>query len=147
MQPAVPARAVAAGEASSNGPAWWRWGAGLDDRPLGPLPARGRFGGHQAVPAHAILIPSTRGTEPQRSHVDGARVREALRDRTFWLLAGAFIAQAAAVADRYGVSRYAIIATPINLAKAFAPLVAAAVAPNPFLTAAGEPVTPARGGR
>ena len=53
----------------------------------------------------------------------------------------ATIAKPAIVADRYGTTRYAIIAAsmalPITLARAFAPIGAAAIAPNAFLTAAG----------
>ncbi len=53
----------------------------------------------------------------------------------------ATIARPAIVADRYGTARYATIAAgmtlPITLAKAFAPLAGAALAPNTFLTAAG----------
>jgi MFS family permease len=189
-----------------------------------------------AIPVHALLIP--RHVAIGRSHVDGATVRQALRDRSFWLLTGAFVAQAAAVAavgvllvtalreaghgatvaatlsgllgvlsvtgrlvttgaarrvgmtkvtaavfaiqaagvlalphvssllgaalcvvafglgfgvatiakpaivaDRYGTTRYATIAAamamPITLARAFAPLGAAAIAPHAFLTTAG----------
>jgi MFS family permease len=189
------------------------------------------------IPVHALLIP--RHVAIGRSHVDGATVRQALRDRSFWLLTGAFVAQAAAVAavgvllvtalreaghgatvaatlsgllgvlsvtgrlvttgaarrvgmttvtavvfaiqaagvlalphvsrsllgaalcvvafgvgfgvatiakpaivaDRYGTTRYATIAAamamPITLARAFAPLGAAAIAPHAFLTTAG----------
>jgi MFS family permease len=193
-----------------------------------------------AIPAHAVLVPAVRRREVRHySHVDGSSVRSALRDRSFWLLAAAFITQSAAVsavgvllvtylqqaghaatvaatisgllgvlsvagriltagaarrygmtavtavvfavqavgvlalpwlsrslagaaacvvafgvgfgvasiakpaivADRYGTGRYATIAasmaTPITLAKAFAPLAAAAVAPTAFLIAAG----------
>jgi len=192
------------------------------------------------IPAHAVLVPSgrRRGTG-HHSHVDGHTVQAALRDRVFWVLAAAFVAQAAAVsavavllvtylqqaghaaivaatvsgllgvlsvtgrlittgaaqrygmtsvtavvfavqavgvlalpwlsrsvtgaavcviafgvgfgvatiakpaivADRYGTRRYATIAAsmalPITLAKAFAPLAAAAVAPTAFLITAG----------
>jgi predicted MFS family arabinose efflux permease len=53
----------------------------------------------------------------------------------------ATIARPAIVADRYGTARYATIAAgmtlPMTLAKAFAPLAGAALAPNTFLTAAG----------
>ena len=52
----------------------------------------------------------------------------------------ATIARPAILADRYGTSRYATIAgimtLPITLAKAGAPLAAAAVAPNAFIAAA-----------
>ena len=192
------------------------------------------------VPAHAVLVPGRRRRAAHHhSHVDGATVREALRDSTFWILAAAFVAQAAAVsavsvllvtylrqaghaatvaatvsgllgilsvtgriittglarrhgmtaitaavfavqaagvaalphlsrslagaavcviafglgfgvatiakpaivADRYGTTRYATIAAsmalPITLARAFAPVGAAAIAPTAFLTTAG----------
>jgi hypothetical protein len=53
----------------------------------------------------------------------------------------ATIAKPAIVADRYGTTRYATIAAsmalPITLARAFAPIGAAAIAPNAFLTTAG----------
>jgi MFS family permease len=53
----------------------------------------------------------------------------------------ATIARPAIVAGRYGTTRYATIAAtmalPITLAKAFAPLGGAMLAPNTFLTAAG----------
>ena len=53
----------------------------------------------------------------------------------------ATIARPAILADRYGTARYATIAAtmtlPITLAKAFAPLAGAALAPDTFLTAAG----------
>jgi predicted MFS family arabinose efflux permease len=193
-----------------------------------------------AIPAHAVLVPKAQRREVgHHCTVDASTTREALRDSTFWLLAGAFVAQAAAVsavgvllvtylrqaghgatvaatvagllgvmsvtgrlvttgaarrvgmttvaavvfavqavgvltlpyvsrslagaslcvvafgigfgvatiarpaivADRYGTSRYATIAAsmamPITLARAFAPIGAAAIAPNAFLTTAG----------
>jgi predicted MFS family arabinose efflux permease len=50
------------------------------------------------VPVHAVLVP---GRPPlgQRSHTHtgGVTVRQALRQNTFWLIAAAFVAQAAAV--------------------------------------------------
>jgi predicted MFS family arabinose efflux permease len=53
----------------------------------------------------------------------------------------ATIARPAIVADRYGTARYATIAAsmamPVILARAFAPLGAAAVTPDAFLTTAG----------
>jgi hypothetical protein len=53
----------------------------------------------------------------------------------------ATIAKPAIVADRYGTARYATIAgsmaLPITLARAFAPLGAATITPNAFLTTAG----------
>jgi MFS family permease len=49
-----------------------------------------------AIPTHAALVPGVR-RHASHSHVDGATVREALRDRSFWVLAAAFVAQAAAV--------------------------------------------------
>ena len=51
-----------------------------------------------AIPAHAILVPNVQpGEAGHHSNVDSSTVREAMRDPTFWLLAGAFVAQAAAV--------------------------------------------------
>jgi predicted MFS family arabinose efflux permease len=53
----------------------------------------------------------------------------------------ATIAKPAIVADRYGTTRYATIAAsmtmPITLVRAFAPLGAAAITPDAFLTTAG----------
>ena len=49
-----------------------------------------------AVPVHAWLVPG-RGGAGRRTHSHGATVREALRQRAFWVLSAAFLAQAAAV--------------------------------------------------
>lgn len=48
-----------------------------------------------AIPGHLWAVPSRR-THHETARRDGVRVREALRDNRFWLLAGAFIAQGAA---------------------------------------------------
>jgi MFS family permease len=50
------------------------------------------------VPLHAAFVPDRRsGREPRPRSADGASVRQAVRERGFWLLAAAFVAQAAAV--------------------------------------------------
>lgn len=193
-----------------------------------------------AIPVHATLVPGRAAVDSDRhARIEGPAVRDALRDTNFWLLAAAFVAQAAAVsavgvllvgylrhaghpvttaatlsgllgllsvtgrvvttgaarrygmatitavilagqaagvlalahlaastagaaacvvafglgfgvatiarpaivADRYGTSRYATIAAtmavPITLARAFAPLAGAAIAPNLFLAVSG----------
>jgi cyanate permease len=49
------------------------------------------------VPAHLLAIPSRNDHRVRRSGHTGASVPEALRDKRFWLIATAFVAQAAAV--------------------------------------------------
>lgn len=49
------------------------------------------------IPAHLFAIPGRRAHHTLRTGHTGSRVREALRDKRFWLIAIAFVAQAAAV--------------------------------------------------
>jgi MFS family permease len=49
-----------------------------------------------AVPGHTWFVPNRHTHRLAVAHRGGTRAREALRDRTFWLLAAAFVAQGAA---------------------------------------------------
>lgn len=49
------------------------------------------------VPLHAALVPDGRSGRERPRSAEGASVRHAVRERGFWLLAAAFVAQAAAV--------------------------------------------------